>query len=147
MLPGPFVAVTVTGSNRSSVEHTLYGVTVAIGNELSGMQSGMSRNNRISVSTISYAPQATLSMSMTGRSLRPDRRAVGHLCTVRSVIVDAQITRRRLRRTADLMSRPYSVASESSEPERQSDMRARNRMSRIVGRRPGSRNSGHDDHS
>lgn len=129
VLPGPFVAVSVKGNNRSSVEHTLYGVTVAIGNALSGMQSGMARNNRISVSTISYAQQATLSMSMTGRSLLLiiGLLLICALCV--PVIVDAQITRRRLRRIADVPRRPHSDADEGSVPERRSSVRARNMMS------------------
>jgi hypothetical protein len=128
VLPGPFVAVAVTGSSRSSVEHTLYGVTTAIGKELNGIQSGMSRNNRISVSTIAYTRRASLSMSMTARSLV---LIVGLLiiCALSvPLIVDAHIARRRLRRAASLASRPYSVASESGKPERQTDMRARNEM-------------------
>lgn len=126
VLPGPFVVVNVTGSNRNSVEHTLYGVTAAIRNQVSVMQSGMTRNNRISVSTISYAPRASLSMSMTARSLVPivGLLIIGALCV--PLIVDAQIARRRLRRAADLVPRPYSVATEGSVPERQSDARARN---------------------
>jgi hypothetical protein len=128
VLPGPFVAVTVTGKNRNSVEHTLYGVAAAIRNELSVMQSGISHNNRISVSTVSYTPQATLSASMTGRSLVliVGLLIICALCI--PLIVDAQITRRRLRRAADLVPRPYSVAPESSPPARQSDMRASNGM-------------------
>lgn len=130
VLPGPFVAVTVTGRSRSSVEHTLYGVTAAIGKQLSGMQSGMSRNNRISVSTIAYTPRANLSVSMTARSLVliVGLLTVWALCI--PLIVDAQIARRRLRRAADLVPRAYSTASESSTPERHTDVQARNGVRR-----------------
>lgn len=128
VLPGPFVAVYVTGTNRNSVEHTLYGVTAAIRSEVSAMQSGMTRNNRISVSTISYAPRASLSMSMTARSLVliVGLLTIGALCI--PLIVDAQVARRRLRRSPDLAPGPYPVATEAGVPERQSGRPAKTGM-------------------
>lgn len=128
VLPGPFIAVTVTGRNRSSVEHTLDGVTGAIGKQLSTMQSGMSRNNRISVSTIAYSPRASLSVSMTARSLVLIVGVLIICALCIPLIVDAQIARRRLRRAAKLVPRPYSVSSERGEPERQTEVQARNGM-------------------
>lgn len=100
VLPGPFVLVTVTGSKQQAVEHTLHGVADEIRTTITAMQAGMSRKNRILISTVSLTPTATLSVSMTARSLV---LIVGLLIVFAfsmPLIVDTKITRRRIRRAA-----------------------------------------------
>ena len=91
------------------------------------MQSGMTRNNRISVPR-SLAPRASLSMSMTARSLVliVGLLTIGALCI--PLIVDAQVARLRLRRSPDLAPGPYPVATEAGVPERQSGRPAKTGM-------------------
>lgn len=69
LLPAPFLLVTVTGHSKTLVEHTLYGVTNQISVVLRGLQLGVSHNNRISLFTASFDPQATLSITSTARPL------------------------------------------------------------------------------
>jgi hypothetical protein len=98
VLPGPFVVLTVTGSNQKAVEHTLYGVSGEIGTLAHAMQAGMPRDNRISVSTLSFTPRATLSTSKTARSLFPVIGLLVLIALSLPLMVDAQITRSRSRR-------------------------------------------------
>lgn len=69
LLPAPFLLVTVTGSNKVSVERTLHGVTSQISVALGRLQSGISPNNRISLIIASFAPQANLNIASTARPL------------------------------------------------------------------------------
>jgi hypothetical protein len=95
-LPGPFVAVTVTGSSKESVERTLHGVMDAIGTTLGAMQASLSPGNRIVSSTLSLTPRATLSVSKVARPLIliAGFLIVFALCV--PLMVDAQIARRRI---------------------------------------------------
>ncbi len=100
VLPGPFVLVTVNGSNSRTVEHTLYGVTAMIRSTVRGMQVGMSRKNRIVVSILSFSPQAALSVSLTARSMGLVIGLLIVLALAAPLLVDAQIVRQRRRRAA-----------------------------------------------
>jgi hypothetical protein len=66
---GSVLLVTVTGNDSNAVEGTLRAVTAEIGTELSRLQSKVARHYRIRAATISFAPQATLSVSHTARGL------------------------------------------------------------------------------
>jgi hypothetical protein len=98
VLPGPFVLVTVNGSNPQAVERTLYGVTAMIRSTVRAMQAGLSRNNRIVVSILSFSPQAALSVSLTARSMGLVIGLLIVLALAAPLLVDAQIARRRRRR-------------------------------------------------
>jgi capsular polysaccharide biosynthesis protein len=98
VLPGPFVVITVSGGNPQSVERTLYGVTAAIRATMRTIQAGLSRKNRISVSTLSFSPQAALSLSTTARSIVLTVGLIIAFALVMPLIVDGQIARRRMRR-------------------------------------------------
>jgi hypothetical protein len=98
VLPGPFVAITVTGSDPGSVQRTLAAVTAQAGKTVLAMQPGLSRHSRIAVSVLSRASHATLSASATARSLV---LIVGLLLIAAltvPVLVDAGATRRRRHR-------------------------------------------------
>ena len=69
VLPGPFIVLTVTGKSKDSVEGTLNGVTAAVRNEVDTIQTRLPRNAWISVSTLSYSPQATMNVSASVRPL------------------------------------------------------------------------------
>jgi hypothetical protein len=129
VLPGPFVVVTVTGHNGELVEHTLYGVVDAISIEVDNMQAGVPRDNRISVSTLSFTPQANLSVSATERTLVLiiGLLIAGALCI--PLIVDAQIARRRIRRGTTVQLRQHSVNGDTKIPPTRSTSTAFNRSS------------------
>jgi hypothetical protein len=97
---GSVLLVTVSGSDKITVERTLSAVTRDIGVKLAQLQGKVIPSSRIRAATLSFAPKATLSVSQTGRSLVPVV-ALGLLLALGiPIIVDAQITRRRLRRAA-----------------------------------------------
>jgi hypothetical protein len=91
---GSVLIVTVTGSDKASVERTLYGVTREIGTQLAQLQANVTAKNRIRSSVLSYAPEPTISASKTMRSMLPVI-APGLLLAVGiPVLVDGQLTRR-----------------------------------------------------
>jgi hypothetical protein len=97
-LPGPFVLLTVTGSDQARVEQTLRAVHGAVQTTVTAMQRGIAPSKRLTVSTLSTSPQATASLSKTARSLV---LVIGVLIAVAlslPLLVDAQLARRRLRR-------------------------------------------------
>jgi hypothetical protein len=57
---GPVLDITVTGSSKSSVEHTLAGVTHEAGRQLRVMQGDVAPIDRITLRTVSYAPKPSL---------------------------------------------------------------------------------------
>ena len=63
----PILSILVTGSNKSTVENTLHGVTDEITTTLSALQTGIARVNRITVLTLSVATNPKLSTSKTAR--------------------------------------------------------------------------------
>jgi hypothetical protein len=102
VLPGPFVLITVTGSNKISVERTLYGVQGAVRGTVTAMQAGLPRTKKVMVSTLSTSPQATLNVSTTARALVLIVGLLIVLALTAPLIVDAQVARRRARRRASL---------------------------------------------
>jgi hypothetical protein len=97
---GSVLLVTVSGRDKTNVERTLSAVTRGISVKLAQLQGKVTRYNRIRAATLSFAPKATLSVSQTARSLVPVI-ALGLLLALGiPIIVDGQITRRRLRQAA-----------------------------------------------
>jgi len=97
VLPGPFLLLTVTGSDRTRVEQTLYAVQGAVRNTVRAMQRGIAPDKRLTVSTLSTTPQATASFSKTARSLILVIGLLIALALATPLLVDAQVTRRRMR--------------------------------------------------
>lgn len=65
---GSVVIVTVTGHDQAAVESTLGAVTREVGVKLARLQHSLSPGNRIRIETLSYAPEATLSVGKTARA-------------------------------------------------------------------------------
>jgi hypothetical protein len=92
---GPVLVVTVTGSDKANVERTLQGVTNQVTANLSGLQVGLPRNDRITDDVITFVPTPT---AMTSKKLRPLSvvGGVGLVLTIGiPIIVDAILLRRR----------------------------------------------------
>ena len=106
---GPVLLATVTGSNKSLVEHTLYGVTDEIGTKMSQLQQGIDAKNRISVLTLSVTPQPTASASKTARPLVVVLVFGLALALAIPLIVDGRAARRRIR---------HETASQAATPAR-----------------------------
>jgi hypothetical protein len=66
---GPVLDVTVTGNNKSAVEHTLYGVTAEVRAKLAGMQADIKPTDRITSLVVSVDPQPSLMISHKARPL------------------------------------------------------------------------------
>jgi hypothetical protein len=66
---GPVLETTVTGSNKSTVEHTLYGVMQAINTKLHDLQTGITPRNLITAEIVSVAPHASRSVSKKAKPL------------------------------------------------------------------------------
>lgn len=94
-LPGPFVAIVVTGADKIGVEDTLTEVTAKVSAMLQTMQDGISLSSRISAIPLSVDRTPSLSVSGTARSLV--LVAVPFLILALSipVVVDALRTRSR----------------------------------------------------
>jgi hypothetical protein len=68
-LPGPFIAVAVTGANKAGVESTLTGVVDEVSAMLKSIQAGIPQNGRISALSLSINQAPSLSISKTARSI------------------------------------------------------------------------------
>jgi hypothetical protein len=94
---GSVLLVTVTGSDAAGVQRTLQAVTARIGTQLAQLQQGVPARGQVHADTLSFTPQAKLSISQTARPLV----VVGVLLLVLSlgtpIVVDGLVTRRRLR--------------------------------------------------
>lgn len=113
---GPVLQITVTGAGRTAVEHTLLGVTRAVGTRLARMQSGVRRDGRIRVLTLSLTRQPGISAGHTARAAA----VVGGAGLVVSLglpwLVDAQVTRRRLRRAQEACPEGHAGGGDWPEP-------------------------------
>ena len=95
---GPVLDITVTGSSKAMVEHTLHGVTAAASTTLAGMQAGFSPNEQITSILVSFAPHAKLSVGKKLRTLIVVV-AVGLIFAIAlPQVFDAAARRRRARR-------------------------------------------------
>jgi hypothetical protein len=94
---GSLLLVTVTGPGSAMVQRTLHAVTARISTQLAQLQHGVPARSQVRADTLSYTPQATLSMSQTARPLV----VVGALLLVMwlgtPIVVDGLVARRQLR--------------------------------------------------
>jgi capsular polysaccharide biosynthesis protein len=94
---GPILQITVTGKNKSAVEHTLSGVMNEITTQLSDLQSGVTPRNRITVLPLSEG-QPSHSFSKRAKPLVA-LLGLGLVVTFAvPQIVDALVGRRRARK-------------------------------------------------
>lgn len=100
---GSVLQVTVTGTSRTTVERTLTGVTAEVGVKLAQLQSKVKPYGRIRTTTISFMPRPGLSASSTARPLVSVAALALLLVLGIPVLIDGQITRRRLRKSARLV--------------------------------------------
>jgi hypothetical protein len=112
VLPGPFIVVTVTGKNSGLVEQTLSGVTDDIGAEVTAMQASLAPSKRFSLATLSLTPRATMSVSMTARSLILIIGLLIILALAVPVMVDGQTAQRRARRASRSLPAPRATAEQ-----------------------------------
>jgi hypothetical protein len=92
---GPILLITVTGNNKTSVEHTLYGVTQQVSTDLSQQQAGIGSDNMIRAQVINSTPLAT---RLTSKKSRPLSIVFGlgiALTIGIPLIIDAILLRRR----------------------------------------------------
>jgi len=95
---GSFLLVTVTGKNRSEVENTLRAVTDEISAELVSLQQGVTARGRVQAVTLSYSPQAALSVKKTLRSAVPVALAGLLFALGLPIAAEGWLARRRARR-------------------------------------------------
>lgn len=109
---GPVLDITVTGSSKSSVEHTLAGVTDQAGKQLRLMQGDVAPIDRITLKTVSYDPKPSLLLSKKARTPLV-ALAIGLVLTIAvPLTADAAIADRRKARR----SRAWSLRSPARRP-------------------------------
>jgi hypothetical protein len=104
---GSVLLVTVTGKDMIAVERTLHAVTSEVSAKLLQLQSQnrVKPHDRVRAATLSYTPQATLSVSQTARPVVA-AAALGLLLALGfPVVADGAFARRRLRRKAAVLPR------------------------------------------
>ncbi len=112
---GPVLLVTVTGSNKNTVENTLYGVTAELNTRVVGLQAGISPYNRITSLVVSTTPKATASLSKKARPVVVVL-AVGLVLTFAiPQIVDARAIRRRAQRAPGGHAKPGYPADDGAD--------------------------------
>jgi hypothetical protein len=94
---GSVLLVTVAGRNAAGVQRTLQAVTAQISTQLAHLQNGVPARSQIRADTLSFTPQATLSISQTARPLVAVGAVLLVICFGIPIIVDGLVTRRRLR--------------------------------------------------
>ena len=94
---GSVLLVTVAGTDAAGVQSTLTAVTAQISTQLAQLQRGVQASSRIRADTLSFTPQATLSISQTARPLVVVGALLLVICLGTPIIVDGLVTRRRLR--------------------------------------------------
>jgi hypothetical protein len=114
---GSILLVTVGGPNATGVQRTLRAVTAQIGTQLAQLQQGVPAPNQVRPDTLSFAPQATLSISQTARPLVVVGVLLLVICLGAPIVVDGLVTRRRLR---DRPALPDSSISQPSLTDRRS---------------------------
>ena len=98
---GPILLITVTGSNKVVVEHTLSGVTQQVATLLAQQQTGISSYNRIHEQVLTFTPQAS---RLTSKKSRPLSVVfgLGIVVTIAvPLIVDGALLRRKHGRQED----------------------------------------------
>ena len=94
---GSVLLVTVTGRDAAAVQRTLQAVTAQISTELAQLQRGVPARGQVGADTLSFTPQATLSISQTARPLVVVGALLLVICLGTPIVVDGLVTRRRLR--------------------------------------------------
>ena len=112
---GSVLLITVTGSNRTAIEHTLNGVTSELTVKLSQLQSSVRRYDRIRAATLSVTTRPALSVTATARPL-VGVVTLGLLIAFGiPVMVDGYITQRRARKSALPASVPDAAYRSASD--------------------------------
>ncbi|HEY7145395.1 MAG TPA: hypothetical protein VH637_14225 [Streptosporangiaceae bacterium] len=94
---GSVLLISVTGSEPAQVQSTLTGVTHEVARELAQLQKRVKPASRIRSATLSYSPQATLSVTQSARSM-VIVIALGLLLVIGvPVVVDGWLLRRKIR--------------------------------------------------
>jgi hypothetical protein len=114
---GSVLLVTVTGTDPAGVQRTLQAVTAQIGTQLAQLQRGVPARGRVHVDTLSFTPQATLSVSQTARPLVVVGVLLLVICLGTPLLVDGLVARRRLRARSAL-SQDWALLDISAFPHR-----------------------------
>ena len=94
---GSVLLVTATGSDAAEVQRTLQAVTAQLGIQLAQLQHGVAASGQVHVETLSFTPQATLSISQTARPLVVVAVLLLLICLGVPIAVDGLATRRQLK--------------------------------------------------
>jgi hypothetical protein len=92
---GSVLLVTVTGTDAAGTEGTLRAVTAQIGTQLALLQHGIPNRGRVRAATLSFTPQATLSISQTARPLVVVVALLLAVCLALPIVADGLVTRRQ----------------------------------------------------
>jgi capsular polysaccharide biosynthesis protein len=111
---GPVLLVTVTGSNKAQVEHTLHGVTRQIDANLNALQNGIAPTNQIQDMVVTFMPNAVRVSSKKSRPLTIIVGAGLALTVAIPVLVDAVLLRRRDAQGIAQIRRPWTSAESFS---------------------------------
>ena len=103
---GSVLLVTVTGPGAAAVQRTLQAVTAQIGPQLAQLQLGVPARGQVRAVTLSFTPQATLSISQTARPLVVVGALLLVICLGTPIVVDGLATRRQLRDRSALPDYP-----------------------------------------
>jgi hypothetical protein len=114
---GSVLLVTVTGTNAARVQHTLQAVTAQIGTQLVQLQQGVAPSDQVQAETLSFTPQATLSISQTARPLVVVAAFLLLICLGTPIVVDGLATRQQLRHRSAL-SQDWALLDISAFPHR-----------------------------
>ncbi|MGH3188254.1 MAG: hypothetical protein ACRDOL_13470 [Streptosporangiaceae bacterium] len=114
---GSVLLVTVTGTNAAEVQRTLQGVTAQIGTQLAQLQAGVAASGQVHAETLSFTPQAALSISQTARPLVVVGVLLLVICLGAPIVVDGLATRRQLTHPSAL-SQDWALRDISAFPHR-----------------------------
>jgi hypothetical protein len=103
---GSILLVTVAGSHPVAVQRTLVAVTAQIGIQLAQLQHGVAAASQVHAETLSFTPQAKLSISQTARPLIVVGALLLVICLGTPIVVDGLVTRRRRRDPSALPDYP-----------------------------------------
>jgi hypothetical protein len=95
---GSVLVVTVTGRHKLGVEGTLRAVTKEVSAQLANLQRGIPPRNQVHAATLSYWPQAGLSVGQTAHSVLPLVALALLVAFGLPVIIDGWVLRLRMRR-------------------------------------------------
>lgn len=114
---GSILLVTVGGRNAAQVQRTLQAVTRQIGTQLVQLQQGVPAPSQVRADTLSFTPQASLSISQTARPLVVVGLLLLVICLGTPIVVDGLVTRRRRRAQPTLPDPSRNGSSSMSQPD------------------------------